>query len=146
MSGADEEYSDVILVSDLRPVQIVFLERVTADVAHSSGYVFLPFLSAHSLHRSIGSKLFENRRFPLDEDFQEFEQRIPSDLQYRQLIVSTKSLAENCCCGAHFVLLGISCFICLATERFEDRLEVCIYDKWRYSTEFVVDDFEVTLF
>ena len=141
VSGADEEFSDVIMVSDFRPRQIVLFERVVADVALCRVLVFLPLLYAHSLHRSIGSELLKDRRFPLDEDVQELGQRILSDLHHRQLIVSTESRAENFCCGAHFVLLSVSCLICLATERLKDRLEVCIDDKWRHGAKFVVKNF-----
>ena len=122
MSGADEKSSDVIMVSDLRPFRIVLLQRVTADVALRRVLAFLPLLNAHSLHRSIGLELLEDRRFPLYKNVQELGQRILVDLYHRQLIVSTESRAENCCCGAHFVLLGVSCLICLATERLENRL------------------------
>ena len=52
VSCADEESSDMIMVSDLRPLQIVFLERVAADVALRRVLVFLPLLSAYPKQRS----------------------------------------------------------------------------------------------
>ena len=146
VSIANEEFSDVIIFSDIRHIRIVLLKRVAADVALCRVFVFFPLLSAHSLPRSIGSELLEDRRFPLDEDAQEHKQRILSDLYHRQLIVSTEIRAENCCCGTHFVLLGLSCIMCLANERFEDRLEVCIDDKRRHAAKFVVGKFELSLF
>ena len=51
MSGAEKESRDVIVVSDLWPFQIVFLEWVSANVALRRVLVLLPFLSAHSLYR-----------------------------------------------------------------------------------------------
>ena len=64
VSGADEESSNVIMVSDLRLLRIVLLERVAADVTLRCVLVFLLLLSAYSIHRSIGLKLLEDRRFP----------------------------------------------------------------------------------
>ena len=120
VSGADEESSNVIMVSDLRPIRIVLLERLAADVALRRVLVLLPLLSAHSLHRSSGSELLKDCCFSIDEDVQELGQRILFDLHHCQLIVSAEIRAENGRRGAHFVMLGVGCLHCLATERFED--------------------------
>ena len=146
VSSADEESSDMIMVSDLRPFRIIRCERVAANVALRRVFVFLPFLRAHTIQSSIGSELLEDRRFLLDEDVQELGQRILSDLHHCQLIVLTESRAGNYCCRAHFVLLGVRCLIFLTTERLDDRFEVCIDEKRRYGTEFVVDEFKLKLF
>ena len=96
VSGANEKSSDVIMVSDLRPLWIVLLERVAADIALRRVLVFLSLLSAHSFHRSIGSELLDDRRLPLDEYVQELGQRIRSEFHHRQLIILTEGRAENC--------------------------------------------------
>ena len=134
------------MVSDLRALRIVLIERVEANIARRCVLVFLLHLNAHSFYQSNSSELLEDCRFPLDDDVQELGQRILSDLHQRQLIVLTETRAENCCSGTHFVLLGVNCLICLATELIEDRHEIWIDDKRRYGTEFVADEFELRLF
>ena len=138
MSGADEESSDVIMVSDLRPLRIVLLESVAADVALCCVLVFLSLLSAHSLHRSIGSELLEDCRFTLHKDVQELGERIFFNLNHFQLIVIAEIRAKNGCRGAHFVLLRVSCLLNLAAERLFYGLEVCIDHERRHSTELVI--------
>ena len=120
MSGTDEETRDVVMVTDLRPLRVVLFETVAADVALRRVLVRLSLLSTHTLHRSIRPELLHNRRLPLDEYIQELGERILSDFRHRQLIVSAKSRAENNRRGAHFVLLGVSSLLNLASKGLED--------------------------
>ena len=117
MSNSEKVSRYVVVVTDLRPLWIVLFERVAGDIALRRVLVFLPLLSAHSLHRSIGVELLENRRFPLDENVQELGERILLDLNHCQLIVIAEIRAKNSCCGAHFVLLKVSCLLNLASKR-----------------------------
>ena len=146
VSCANEESSDVLMVSDLRPSRIVLPECVAADVALRRDLIFLLLLSAYLLHWSSCSELFENCRCLLDQDVQELGQRIFSDLHHRQLIVSTECRAENCRRGTHFVLLGVSCLLKLAFERLENGFEVGIDYKRRHSAELVIVEFLLSLF
>ena len=120
VSSADEEFCDVVVVTDLRPLRIVFLKRLAADVAFNRVLILLPLLGTHPLHRQIRPELLHDRRLLLDENVQELGKRILSDLHHRQLILVAESRAEDDSCGAHFVLLGVNCLLYLTTERLED--------------------------
>ena len=82
VSGSEEESSDVIVITDLRPLRIVLHERVAADVALRRVLVFLPLLGAQLLHWSIGSELLDDRSLPLDEDVSELGKCIFFDLHH----------------------------------------------------------------
>ena len=146
VSGADEESRDVVVVTDLRPLWIVFLERVAANVTLSRIVIFFLFLTTNAVHWSICPKLLDDRRLPLDEYVQELGERILADLRHRQLIVSAESRAENGGRGAHFVLWGVSCLLRLVSERVEDGLEVLIDHEWCHGAKLVVEEFEFRLF
>ena len=122
VGGAKEESRNVVVVTDLRPLRIVFLERVAADVALPRDLRLYSFLSTHALYRSILSELLHDRRVPLDEHVQELGERIFSDLYHRQLIVLSKKRAEDGDRSAHIVLLGVGCMLFLGTERLENGL------------------------
>ena len=138
VSSADEESCDVVVVTDLRPLRIVLLKCLAANVAFGHVFILLPLLGTHPLYRSIRPKLLHDRRLPLDENVQELVERILFDLRHRQLIVIAESKAEDSCCGAHFVLLRVSCLLYLATKRLDDGLEVCIDHKRRRGVELVI--------
>ena len=65
VSGAKEEFRDLVVVTDLWPIRIVFLERVAADVAFRLVLILRPLLGTHAFHRSIRPELLCNRRFLL---------------------------------------------------------------------------------
>ena len=66
VSSADEESCDVVVVTDLRPLLIVFLKRLAADVAFARVLLLLPLLGTHPLHWPIRPELLHDRRLPLD--------------------------------------------------------------------------------
>ena len=66
VSSADEKYRDVVVVTDHRPLFIVLLQCLAADVAINRVFILLPMLGTNPLHRSIRPKLFHDRRLPLD--------------------------------------------------------------------------------
>ena len=112
VSGAEEKSLDLVVVTDLRPIRICFLEGVAADVALRSVFILFPLLGTHALHRSICPKLHHDRRHQFDEHVQELSERILPDIHHGQLIVLAESQAKDCRCGAHFLLLGISSLLC----------------------------------
>ena len=83
MSSADEESCDVVVVTNFRPLWIVFLKRMSADVAFSRVFILLPLLGTHPLYRPIRPELLHDRRLTLDENVQELGERILSDLHHR---------------------------------------------------------------
>ena len=99
---------------------------MAADVALCRGIIFLSLLGIYPLYQSIWLELRHFRRFLLDVYFYELDERIFFDLNNGQLSVLLKSRAEDSRGGAYFVLLGVSSLLCIATERFSDRFEVCI--------------------
>ena len=120
VSGADNESSDVVVVTDFRPPRIVHLERVAADIALRCLVILFTLLGTYSFHWSICPELLHDRRLLLDEHVQNLGERILSQLYHSQLIVFTESRAEDGGRGTHFVLLGVSFLLRLATERLED--------------------------
>ena len=68
VSGADEDSTELIMVSYLRPFRIVLLKRVAADVAIRRVFILFSLYSTHALHRSIGSQLLKDRHLSLEED------------------------------------------------------------------------------
>ena len=146
VSGAKEKSREVVEVTDFRPLWIVLLERVTADVALCPVLILFSLLGTHALNRAIRPELLHDRRLPLDEHVQEPGERILTDLRHDQLIVLAESRAEDGRRGAHFMLLKVSSLLCLATKRLDDGLEVRIDHERRHGAKLVVKEFELRLF
>ena len=69
VSGAEKEFSDVIVITDLRHFRIVLFVRVAANLAMRRVFVFRPLLGVHSFHRSINLKLLNDGFFPAMRTF-----------------------------------------------------------------------------
>ena len=66
VSSAEKTSCDVVVVTDLRPLRIVFLKRLAADIAFACVFILHPLLGTHPLHWLIRPELLHNRRLPLD--------------------------------------------------------------------------------
>ena len=126
VGNAAEESCDVVVVPNLRPLWIVHLKRLAADVAFGRVVKILSLFGTHPLLRPIRPKLLHDRRLLLDENVQELGERILSDRHNRQLIIIAESRAEDGRCGAHFVKLGLGCLLCLSINQLVNGLKVRI--------------------
>ena len=138
VSCVEKVSSDVVVVNDLQPFRIVLFKRLAADVALYRVFELLSFLSTHAFHRSIRLGLFHNCRLPFNEYVQNFGERIFPDIDHRHCTVLSESWAKTGSCCAQFVMLGVSCLLCVTTERLEDKLEVRIDHERRHGAKLVV--------
>ena len=91
VSRAKEVPSDVVVITELRLLRIVLLERVAADVALRRVFILLPLLGTQAFHRSIRPEFLHDRCFPLDKLVQELGEHIHPDRHHSKLI----ELAES---------------------------------------------------
>ena len=66
MSSADEESSDVVVITNLQPLRIILLKRPAADVPVGRIFILLTLLSTHALHLPIRPEFHNDPRLPLD--------------------------------------------------------------------------------
>ena len=131
---ADKPACDVVMATDFGTLRFTFNKLVTADVALSCIIIFIFLAGTKALHRSIRPENRHDFCFSHNERVRKLGESVFPDFHHGLLVkvIKTRGLDGRCC--AHFVLLGISGVLHLATKRLKDGLKVGINDERCLST------------